>query len=199
MIFADLIDLPQSRTNGTASVNSTGRITGTGTFSPSFGIGDYDLHFCADFSGADVYDTGVFVNDRAGNEPKTVRTLDDGVDDDESYSAGAFVRFKPGTGSVIARVGVSFLSVDKACSNGETEIPEFDFDGTKDAAYEAWEKHLSVVSIDATGVSTEFQTIFWSGLYRANLSPQDYTGENPLWNSTEPYYDSYYWYSNLNL
>jgi hypothetical protein len=25
------------------------------------------------------------------------------------------------------------------------------------------------------------------------ISPQDYTGENPLWNSTEPYYDSYYW------
>jgi putative alpha-1,2-mannosidase len=194
MIFADLIDLPQSRTNGTASVNSTtGRITGSGTFSPSFGIGNYDLHFCADFSGADIYDTGVFVNDRAGNEPKTVHVLDDGINDDESYSAGAFVRFEPGSTSVIARVGVSFLSVDKACSNGETEIPQFDFNSTKQAAQDAWREKLGVISIDAGGVSPSFETIFWSGLYRAHLSPQDYTGENPLWNSTEPYYDSYYW------
>lgn len=26
------------------------------------------------------------------------------------------------------------------------------------------------------------------------INPQDYTGENPLWNSDEPYFDSFYWY-----
>uniref|UniRef100_A0A093UW49 Putative glycosidase n=1 Tax=Talaromyces marneffei PM1 TaxID=1077442 RepID=A0A093UW49_TALMA len=193
MIFADLIDLPQSRSNGTASVNDmSGRITGSGTFNPSFGIGSYDLHFCADFSGADIFDTGVFVNNRAGNEPKTVSTMYDGVNNDESYSAGAFIRFKAGTTSVVARVGVSFISVDQACSNGEKEIPDFDFDGTKQTAQDRWREKLSAISVDATGVSTELQTVFWSGVYRALLSPQDYTGENPLWESTEPYYDSYY-------
>ncbi|KAH8689453.1 alpha-1,2-mannosidase, putative subfamily [Talaromyces proteolyticus] len=193
MVFADLIDLPQSRTNGTASVDpDSGRISGSGTFSPSFGIGSYDLHFCADFSGADIYDTGVFVNDRAGNEPKTVHTLNDGVNDNESLSAGAFVRFKAGTSSVIARVGLSFISVDQACSNAEREIAKFDFDSTKKAAQDVWRKKLSVISIDSTGVSADVQKVFWSGAYRAMLSPQDYTGENPLWNSTEPYYDSYY-------
>ncbi|KUL89372.1 hypothetical protein ZTR_04466 [Talaromyces verruculosus] len=193
MIFADLIDLPQSRSNSTAFVDDkTGRITGSGTFNPSFGIGSYNLYFCADFSGADIFDTGVFVNDRAGNEPKTVQTFSDGVNDDESYSAGAFTRFKAGTTSVIARVGASFISVDQACSNGEKEIPDFDFDGTKQAAQNVWKGKLNVISIDATGVSTDLQTVFWSGAYRALLSPQDYTGENPLWKSTEPYYDSYY-------
>jgi hypothetical protein len=39
-------------------------------------------------------------------------------------------------------------------------------------------------------VSEELQTTFWSGLYRTMLMPQNYTGENPLWNSTEPYFDS---------
>ncbi|EED21157.1 alpha-1,2-mannosidase, putative subfamily [Talaromyces stipitatus ATCC 10500] len=193
MIFADLIDLPQSRSNGSASVNdTTGRIFGSGTFNPSFGIGSYDLHFCADFSGAEIFDTGVFVNDRAGNEPKTVLTTSDGVNNDQSYSAGAFTRFKTGTTSVIARVGMSFISVDQACSNGKKEIPNFDFDGTKQSAQDIWKEKLSVISIDATGVSTDLQTVFWSGAYRALLSPQDYTGENPLWESTEPYYDSYY-------
>ena len=36
------------------------------------------------------------------------------------------------------------------------------------------------------------QTVFWSGAYRSMISPQDYTGENPLWKSDEPYYDSFY-------
>jgi putative alpha-1,2-mannosidase len=44
------------------------------------------------------------------------------------------------------------------------------------------------------GASTEIQTSFWSAVYRTMMSPQDYTGENPLWESTEPYYDSFYWY-----
>jgi hypothetical protein len=26
------------------------------------------------------------------------------------------------------------------------------------------------------------------------INPQDYTGENPLWQSSEPYFDSFYWY-----
>lgn len=194
MIFADLIDLPLTRTNGTASVDpDSGRVSGSGTFSPSFGIGTYDLHFCADFSGADIHDTGVFFNNRAGNEPKTVKTLDDSVNDNDSLSAGAFVRFKGGTTSVIARVGLSFISVDQACSNGEKEVPKFDFDSTKKTAQGIWKKKLGVISVDATGVSTDLQKVFWSGAYRAMLSPQDYTGENPLWNSSEPYYDSYYW------
>lgn len=52
VVLADLIDLPLSRRNGTISVDgSTGRIRGTGTFEPSFGIGTYSLHFCTDFQG----------------------------------------------------------------------------------------------------------------------------------------------------
>lgn len=195
MILVDLIDLPNSRSNGTAQVDpNTGRLYGSGTFNPSFGIGNYDLHFCADFSGAKIFDTGVFVNTRAANEPKIVHTLIDGTDDDTSYSAGSFTRFAAGTSEVLARVGVSFISVDQACSNAIKEAPTFDFDGLHQAAREAWSKKLGVVSVDATGVSTDLQTIFWSGIYRAMMSPQDYTGENPLWKSSEPYYDSYYWY-----
>jgi putative alpha-1,2-mannosidase len=49
-----------------------------------------------------------------------------------------------------------------------------------------------VVEVDATGIDDELQTVFWSGIYGSMISPQDYTGENYLWDSTEPYYDSYY-------
>src|ERR1700712_3614080 len=45
-ILFDLTDLPESRINGSIAVDGkSGRITGSGTFSPSFGLGTYDLHF----------------------------------------------------------------------------------------------------------------------------------------------------------
>jgi hypothetical protein len=52
---------------------------------------------------------------------------------------------------------------------------------------------MDPITVDAEGVSSELRTVFWSGVYRTMISPQDYTGENPLWDSDEPYYDSFYW------
>jgi hypothetical protein len=61
LILVDLIDLPQSITYGQVVVDpTTGRISGSGTFGPSFGVGNYNLSFCADFSKATVRDVGVF-------------------------------------------------------------------------------------------------------------------------------------------
>lgn len=196
LILADLTDLPNSRSNGSITVDEgSGRIVGNGTFNPSFGIGTYTLHFCADFTGAKVRDTGVFVNNRAGTEPKHAFAVPDGVNTGaETLPVGAWTRFNApdSDGQIIARVGVSFISVDQACSNGEKEIPDFDFDATLTAAENVWKEKLGVIQIDAGGASDELQTVFWSGVYRGMISPQDYTGENPLWQSDEPYYDSYY-------
>lgn len=192
LILVDLTDLPESRINGSIEVDSlTGRITGNGTFAPSFGLGSYDLHFCADFSGASIRDTGVFMNNRAGSEPKHLRISPNG--NEPLIPAGAWTQFHPPENDqILTRVGVSFISVAQACQNAETEIPDFGFDKTRKAAEKAWREKLSVVEVDASGVSNMLQTVFWSGLYRAMISPQDYTKENPLWESNEPYYDSFY-------
>lgn len=195
VILVDLMDLPQSRTKGSAYVNpSTGQLRGNGTFSPSFGTGSYDLHFCVDFQGADLRDTGSWTKNRANFSQETVRLSTDGANTAATLSAGTFARFKsPKNRSILARVGVSFISDEQACANAEREQPNFDFDGTVAAAESAWRKKLNVISVDAEGVSSDLQTVFWSGAYRSLISPQDYTGENPLWKSDEPYYESYYW------
>jgi putative alpha-1,2-mannosidase len=192
LILVDLTDLPESRINGSIEVDgSTGRITGNGTFAPSFGLGTYDLHFCADFSGASIRDTGVFMNNRAGSQPKNLRISPNG--NEPPIPAGAWTQFHaPAQNQIVVRVGVSFISVSQACHNAETEIPDFGFDQTLSAAKDTWRKKLSVIEVDATGVSDMLQTVFWSGAYRSMISPQDYTGENPLWESDEPYYDSFY-------
>lgn len=188
VILVDLIDLPKSITNGLISVNpNSGRITGNGTFGPSFGVGNYKLNFCADFLGAEPRSTGTF--DSQGH-PSTGNSTSDNP---APLPAGGWVQFKGSNdGQIFTRVGMSFISVAQACHNAETEIPFADFDLVKSAAEDAWRKKLSVVQVDATDVNDELQTVFWSGIYRSMISPQDYTGENYLWNSTEPYYDSYY-------
>lgn len=189
VILADLTDLPDSRTLGAISVDAlTGRIQGNGTFVPSFGIGSYQAYFCADFTGAPIRDTGVFRNNRPSTSTKFIQTVSDGIND-PPLPAGAYVRFSAPTSAanqVLARVGISFISSVQACLNAENEIPTFDFDSVKSSAESVWREKLSVISIEPGGVSDELQRVFWSGAYRSMISPQDMTGENPLWNSTEP-------------
>lgn len=176
LIHADLTDLSDSRSNGTMSVDpATGRLTGSGTFRPSFGIGSYTMHFCADFKGASIRNTGVWVNTRAGPDPKTVRVYDDGQN--PPMPAGAWVQFEaPENNQILARVGVSAISAAQACKSAETEIPGFDFDGTHNAAREVWARKLDAIKVDSAGISKSVMTTFWSGAYRGLISPQDYTG-----------------------
>ena len=195
LILLDLTDLSASRQNATVSVDDSGRIKGNGTFLPSFGSGSYVLSFCADFSGATIRDTGIWVNNRAGTEPKEV-FVTRGIN--LFYlESGSFVRFNaPNDGVITARVGMSFISADQACQNAENEIsgPNWDFEQIKQNAGDAWREKLSVVSVQPDGVKDGYLSTFYSAVYRTMMSPQDYTGENPLWQSTEPYFDSFYWY-----
>lgn len=195
LVLLDLTDLWQSRQNASISVDAdTGRMMGNGTFLPSFGAGSYQLFFCVDFFGADIYETGVWVNNRAGTDPKDLFVT-------RGFNlfyleAGGFVRFSSLTesSSVLARMGMSFISSEQACSNAELDIPNpaRNFDTLVGGAQNAWREKLSPVSVTAGGASDDLQTSFWSGLYRAMLSPQNYTGENPTWDSGIPYFDSYY-------
>ena len=193
LVLLDLTDLQDSRQNASVSVDAeTGRISGNGTFLPSFGVGSYQSYFCADFRGANVESTGIWVNERAGTEQKELFV-------NRGYSlfyiqAGAFVRFqKPGNSTMMARVGMSFISTEQACHNAETEIPDFDFERVRSVAKETWEEKMSGVSIQPGGASDDLQKTFFTGIYRTMISPQNYTGENPLWLSEEPYFDSFYW------
>lgn len=107
---------------------------------------------------------------------------------------GAFVRFhNPPSNEVLARVGLSFMSIEQACQNAESEIPTFDFDGTRAVATERWTEKMAPIRVSTTGVNASMLTNFYSSIYRTMVNPQDYTGENPLWESTEPYFDSFYW------
>ncbi|KAH8690760.1 alpha-1,2-mannosidase, putative subfamily [Talaromyces proteolyticus] len=192
VILVDLGDLPQSRSSGTATVNPTsGQLQVSGTFGPSFGDGNYKTYACIDFAGAGIRNTGTFFGDQVALQPGNVSQTVGSYG--SAKSAGAWTQFAGAVNNELkVRVGLSLISNADACSNGQNEIPNFDFDATYEAAQQAWTNKLNVVSVNPGGASDDLQTSFWSGLYRSMLSPQDYTGQNPLWQSDEPYYDSYY-------
>jgi len=108
-----------------------------------------------------------------------------------SEKNGAWLTFPAHAGqTVLMKIGISFVSVDEARKNLEAEIPGFDFESVHAAAVAAWNKALSTVDID--GETPEQAQIFYTALYHTMLMPADRTGDNPLWQSSEPYYDDYY-------
>jgi putative alpha-1,2-mannosidase len=195
LILLDLTDLWQSRQNASIQLDDkSGRMVGNGTFLPSFGAGSYQLHFCVDFFGAKIHETGVWVNNRAGTEPKQIYIT-------RGFNlfyleGGGFARFSPGSDdTVTARVGLSFKSSKQACSLAEEEIPNplEDFDRLVQTAKTLWREKLSPISVKAGGTDKKLLTSFWSGVYRNMQSPQNLTGQNPHWDTGKPYFDSFYW------
>ncbi|KAI0097241.1 alpha-1,2-mannosidase-like protein [Nemania sp. FL0031] len=193
LILLDMIDLSNSRSGGNVEVNATtGRIKGNGKFRASFGQGSYAAYFCADFRGAEIRRTGTFLHTKADDSVQALGNLYSDVRIPQG-SVGAWVQFSQAPkNQILARVGLSFISASQACENAEREIGDFNFKRVVEAAEVAWRAKLSVIKADHTGLSLDSLKTFWSGLYRTMLSPQDYTGENPLWKSEEPYYDSFY-------
>ncbi|KAI0399948.1 family 92 glycosyl hydrolase [Xylaria palmicola] len=193
LLLQDLSDLHNSRQdNASVSVDpTTGRIKGEALFVSSFSQGQYRSYFCTDFSGPKIVDNGIFVDSRASTAVKNLnisRSING-----FPLPGGAFVRFESPARPVTARVGLSFISADQACSNAEKEIPNFDFDAVQSAATDAWRKKISPIVV-STGGGVDLNQVknFYSGIYRTMVNPQNYTGENPNWNTGEPYFDSFY-------
>jgi predicted alpha-1,2-mannosidase len=108
-----------------------------------------------------------------------------------SAETGAWLTFAGRAGRTVQiKIGISFISIDRARRNLVAEIPGFDFDSVHAAAVEAWNHALGAVNIE--GATPEQTQTFYTALYHAMLMPTDCTGENPLWSSAEPYYDDYY-------
>jgi len=105
--------------------------------------------------------------------------------------AGAWLAFPTHAGQqVLMKIGISFISIAQARQNVEREIPRFDFEAVHNATVAAWDKALGKVELQ--GETPQQAQIFYTALYHTMLMPTDRTGENPLWQSAEPYYDDYY-------
>lgn len=102
---------------------------------------------------------------------------------------GVIFNFNTTDGQKIkAKVGISFISTEQAKANFD-EQTTWDFEVMRNATIDEWKPLLNTVQVEG---SEGYKTIFYSALHHAFLAPTDRTGENPLWQSNEPYYDDYY-------
>lgn len=93
-----------------------------------------------------------------------------------------------------SRVGISFISVSKACAFKDSEIKSWNLNDTVSAAVKEWNNDVfSKIKVHTGEAANQTNLILlYSSLYFMHLMPSDRTGENPLWESDEPYWDDFY-------
>ncbi len=82
------------------------------------------------------------------------------------------------------KMGVSFVSIENARPNMNTEQPDFNFDKVRAAAGKMWNDDLSRVMVE--GGTNDDKTIFYTAMYHLLIHPniiQDVNGEYPMMES----------------
>ncbi|KAI1798496.1 glycoside hydrolase family 92 protein [Daldinia bambusicola] len=162
--------------------------------------GDYRVYFCAQFDSTpsqsqlfsgratDPYwpstknATATFTNDTS---------IDGGVVGYQyADRVGALFEFPSNVTTVQSKVGVSWVSTDKACQFLD-EIPHWNLEHVRDAAKNRWNSDV-FSKINVTSTNHTQLEMFYTAMYHAHLLPSNRTGDNPYWESDEPYYDDFY-------
>ncbi len=96
--------------------------------------------------------------------------IKDGARNAEGDSVRAFVTFSTKNGEpVLARVGISAVSLSGARKNLESEMPDFDFTKYQTKAREIWNQALSKIRVEG-GIDSEKRT-FYTALYHSMIHP----------------------------
>ncbi|HYE64377.1 MAG TPA: GH92 family glycosyl hydrolase [Pyrinomonadaceae bacterium] len=157
------------------------RLEGTGNFIGGWNPSPYTIHFSAEFSRP--FETfGTWRDDRI--EPGTLAAANEG-------KVGAYATFDTTNNQTVQmKIGVSFISPEKARANLLQEIPGWDFDAVRRQAEAAWESVLGQIRIE--GATERQREIFYTALFHSHYMPHDLTGENVWWSSAEPHYEDFY-------
>jgi len=111
---------------------------------------------------------------------------------DSGEKTGALLTFGINVPDTIQlKVGISFISALKARQNIDAEISHWSFQKTLQETQDKWENLLRRIEISADATQAQ-KVMFYTALYHTQLMPVDRTGENPLWTSSQHYYDDFY-------
>lgn len=93
-------------------------------------------------------------------------------------------RFKTNAGEqIIAKVGISAVSVEGAKANLDAELAGWDFDAARKKTFNSWNKELS--KIEVSGGTREQQTIFYTALYHCMSVPNLFMDADGQYLSTD--------------
>ncbi|POR39332.1 Putative glycosidase [Tolypocladium paradoxum] len=159
--------------------------TGSGTYDNGWNrAAPWTVYFCGRFDAPATYKTFLGVDK---NSDKLAEFSTKPSYESNSARLGALFSFHQTT--VVSRVGVSFISADKACANVDSEIPKgTSLQTVRRQTRDAWNSEV-LSKVTTTSTNTTKLNQLYSALYFMHLLPTNKTGENPLWESEEPYYD----------
>lgn len=196
-------DLPNSFAGGTMDIDPTkGRITLGGYWGSSFGPGrfNYQAFACYDVSNGGTQtlsEYGVWTGDIYGLDAKGLGETHLNLTRNligSPYQSGALFSFSGQPSQLVFRVGISFRSVEQACSNAEEEVGSATFEDIVSRSKALWNEKLSKIEVDIKNTPANVTEMLYSSLYRSWLTPNNATGETQaeFADTTHPYFDSLY-------
>ncbi|MGE5681289.1 MAG: GH92 family glycosyl hydrolase [Bacillota bacterium] len=102
----------------------------------------------------------------------------------EGKAIGAYLRFKiKKNESLLVRTGISYVSVENARLNLESELSDWNFEGIKSRAKEKWNEQLSRIIVE--GKNENYKTIFYTGMYHMLIHPNIFSDVNGQYRAME--------------
>jgi predicted alpha-1,2-mannosidase len=77
---------------------------------------------------------------------------------------------------LIVKVGISSVSVENAIANLDSSLSGWDFEATKKAASDAWEKELSKIRVESP--DNDSKVVFYTALYHTMIAPSLFSDAN---------------------
>ncbi len=120
---------------------------------------DQIIYFYMEFS-KPFGSSGIALNDKISITEKEIK----------GKNVKGFVRFNTSENEeVLVKVGISAVSIEGAKKNLLAEIPDWDFNKTKNEASNLWEKSLGKIKVD--GGTVDQKTVFYTALYHTMIHP----------------------------
>ncbi|KAI9851187.1 MAG: hypothetical protein M1838_004297 [Thelocarpon superellum] len=177
--------LGQNFTSGNITVLADGHYEGSGTYNNGWNLApDWTIYFCGVF---DPPPTAIKTFHGTGTKLASyvVGNATSGSD-----RRGAVFTFANTT--VTSNVGISWISSAKACQFVQDEAPtSASLTSLANATQDRWNTQV-LSKITTTDTDPTNLNLLYSSLYGMHMMPSNRTGENPLWTSSEPYYDDLY-------
>ena len=124
------------------------------------------IFFCAEFSKPFLY-YGTF--DISRRTPESDSGIFPYKNGETGEKIGVFLNYRTGENEqILVKVALSFVSLEGARQNLETEVRDWDFDRIRKDARETWNTELSKIKID--GASDNQKEVFYTSVYHSLLA-----------------------------
>ncbi|MBX2843240.1 MAG: GH92 family glycosyl hydrolase [Flammeovirgaceae bacterium] len=124
----------------------------------------FAAHFSKPFRYSGTFDAGYYT-------PESGASLFPYKNEEIGRKIGGFFIYETNANEeILVKVGISFVSVEGAKRNLESEINHWDFDQVKQNAYDEWNKELSKLQV--IDKSEDKKSIFYTAVYHSLLAQQ---------------------------